>query len=367
MHTSLVAQFVNPIDRNLTAEPTGFVVPADVTVSYDSTTRKITLTGDPRALWRGANIDVLVSGWESAAHNDVAGVWFLYYNGTAFIWSNDVWEFDQLMIAAVEYQAAYKFALREPHGLMPHECHRADHKTTGTYRDSGGDLSGFTLNSTTAAERRPLISSCTIWDEDVPSVVAALNTESYTRFWLTGTETINFATASADIVSLSGNQPYFNEFTGGAWTQTLLGNNNYMSMWLMAVPVTSDAGSQPYRFIWVQGQSQGTLSAQQSLTTNDLDLGVWTNLIPEFVFIEKVIIRYTSGNWVWVERRALTGSRAVQVSSPAGFFLSSVSVDGVSLSGDGTTTNPLALTGVLADGASIATGGDTIVDALYFG
>jgi hypothetical protein len=64
---ALIQQFKNDIDRNLTQEPTGFAHPEDVIVSYDSTTRKVTLTGDPRALWRGAPIEPLVSGWESAS------------------------------------------------------------------------------------------------------------------------------------------------------------------------------------------------------------------------------------------------------------------------------------------------------------
>ena len=363
----LVAQFKNDVDRNLTQEPTGFVKPEDVGQSYDSTTRKVTLTADCRALWRGATIEPLVSGWVSEAHGDVVGPWFLYYNGTAFVWTQLAWEFTKVMIAFVDYQTAYKFAIREPHGLMPYQSHRADHKTVGTYRDSGGDVSGYVLSSTTAADRRPLISACTIWDEDIPTVNAALITESYTRMWLSGaTGVINFATASADIVALSGTQPFINSFTGGTWQQVLLSNNNYMCLWLFEIPVTSDAGSQEYRHVWMQGQTQGTLASQQSLTTNDLNLGEWGNLIPEFVFIQKVIIRYTSGNWVWTETSPLTGSRAVQVSSPAGFFLSSVSTD-ETINGDGTSTNPLSLSGIHPDGGTLASGGDTVLDALYFG
>jgi hypothetical protein len=363
----LVQQFSNEIDRNLTQEPTGFVKPEDVIVSYNSTTRKITLTGDCRALWRGSYIEPLVTGWESLAHDDTVGPWFLYFNGTAFVWSQIVWEFDKVMIALVDYQTAYKFALREPHGLMQYQVHRADHKVVGTYRDAGGDLSGYVLNSTTANNRRPLISACTIWDEDIPTVNAALATRSYTRMWLSGAGgVINFATASADIVALTGNQPLYNQFTGGAWQQTLVPNNQYMCLWLMEIPVTADAGSQAYRHVWLQGQTQGSLASQQSLTTNDLSLGEWGDLIPEFVFIEKVIIRYTNNNWVWISKNVLTGSRAVQVASPAGLFLSSVSSD-ATLSGDGTTSNPLTLSGVHPDGGTLASGGDTLLDSLYFG
>lgn len=363
----LVAQFKNEIDRNLTQEPTGFVYPESVVMSYNSTTRKVTLTGNCRALWRGATIEPLVSGWESAAHDGVVGPWFLYYNGTAFVWSQLVWEFDKVMICFVDYQTAYKFAIREPHGLMPYQSHRADHKTVGTYRDGGGDISGYVLNSTTPADRRPLISECTIWDEDVKTVNAALTTESYTRMWLSGAAgAVNFSTASADIVALTGNNPLYNQFTGGAWQQTLLPNNQYMCLWLMEVPVTDDAGSQAFRHVWLQGQSQGSLASQQALTTNNLNMGEWGSLIPEFVFIQKVIIRYTNNNWIWIQTDVVTGSRAVQVSSVSGFFLSSVSHD-ATLTGSGTTDDVLGLSGIAPNGETLATGGDTVLDSLYFG
>ena len=367
MGMGLLQQFKNDIDRNLTQEPTGFVFPADVIITYDKTTRKVTLTGDCRALWRGSIIEPLVSGWESAAHADVGGPWFLYYNGTAFVWQQLAWEFQELMIAFIDYGSVDRFGIREPHGLMPYQSHRADHKTKGTYRDSGGDVSDYVLNSTTAANRRPLISQCLIWDEDVPTTNAALATESYTRMWLSGTTgAVNFAKASADIIALSGNNPYVNTWNGTTWGQTLITNNNYACVWLLEVPVSADSGSQAYRHVWLQGQTQGSLASQQALTTNDLSMGEWGSLIPEFVFIQKVIIRFTSANWVWISTNVLTGSRAVQVSSTAGFFLSSVSTD-ATLTGDGTTTNPLGISGLHPNGLPLATGGDTILDSIYFG
>jgi hypothetical protein len=45
-----------------------------------------------------------------------------------------------------------------------------------------------------------------------------------------------------------------------------------MTVWLVALPVTSDTASQKYRYFRVQGQSQGTLQSQQNLTVNDLNL-----------------------------------------------------------------------------------------------
>jgi hypothetical protein len=368
MQTALVQQFVNQVDRNLTKEPTGFIDPSFVNVSYDSTTRKITLTGTVRALWRGAEHPTLVSGWVSAAHADVAGIYFLYWDGTSFVWANTAWEFTDIPIAFVWYGASDKWALRECHGLMESPCHREFHYVIGTYREDGGTISGYAVNSTVAADRRPLVSICNIWDEDVLSVLSALSTESYTRMWLTGANgDPAWAKASADIVALSGNQPYYNQFTGGAWQQTLLPNNAYMSMWLMAVPVASDAGSQAYRFMWLQGQSQSTsLATIQSNDTKNLDLGQFKDLAPEFVFIGRIIIRFTSGNWVLTQVDNLTGTRATQVGSPAGFYLSSVTTDST-LTGSGTTTSPLGISGVDQNGVTLANRNDSFLDAIIFG
>jgi hypothetical protein len=368
MQTALVQQFVNQVDRNLTKDPTGFVDPDLVEVTYDPVTRKVTLTGTVRTLWRGSESVPLSSGWVSEAHDDVAGSYFLYWDGTAFVWSNSAWKFSDLQIAFIWYGASDKWALRECHGLMEASCHHEFHKVIGTYRETGGTLSGYTLASTVAANRRPLISACEIWDEDTKTVNAALSSASYTLMNLTGATGIPVWTkASADIALLSGNQPYYNQFTAGAWKQTLLPNNAYMSLWLMAVPVSNDAGSQVYRFIWLQGQTQSTnLATIQANDTKDLDLGEFKSIVPEFVFIARVIIRYSGGNWALTQVNNLTGSKATQVGSPAGFYLSSVTTDGT-LTGTGTVASPLRITGVDQNGKALANRDDSFLDALIFG
>ena len=50
-------------------------------------------------------------------------------------------------------------------------------------------------------------------------------------------------------------------------------NNSYMSVWLLAMPTTSDSSSQNYRYIWVQGQANNTaLETERSLTVSSLNL-----------------------------------------------------------------------------------------------
>jgi len=345
----------------LTNEPTGFVETttgdlADIDVEYDATARTITLTGDFEAYYQGKIVSALVTGWESAAH--AAGITadvYLQYNGTAFEWTATL-DLSQLLIAVVVADAvAIRWAQRECHGLMQWQVHKELHETIGTYRESGGDLSNYTVASTVAANRRPDTSLCVIDDEDLSSdLTAQLSSETYTLMYLTLTDTINFVTASDDITRLNVAIPYWNEYTGGAWTDAAMSNNFYAAWFQLAVPTTSEAGSQAYRFIWVQPQSQSlSLSSIRAVTTGDLDLGTLVTLAPELIFINKVIMRYTAADWKITEVESLTGTSKNQIGISGG-GLSSVSVDGITIDGNGTPADPIEATGDFGSGTITA-------------
>lgn len=333
----------------VTKESTGFTEPQDVIVSYDSTTRKVTLTGTVVAYHRGTIVTALVSGWVSAAHDATVGSWFLFYDGSNFVWQmTTAWTFDQLQIAFVSYGASNKFAIRETHGLMQWQSHKELHETIGTYYNSGGDIAGVTIGSTTAAIRRPSVSETTVSDEDLTSVVTALADDGpYTTLYLTGTGTSTLTTGYAEIVPVTAANPDWNQFVTPNWVQTPMANNSYMSIWLVAVPVTADAGSQLFRYLWVQGQSNGTLTQEQGRTFNSLNLGQLSALSPEFCLIGKIIIQFTAANWRITSVEKITGTRISSTSSPSGNFLSTVSVT-APITGDGTVGSPLAMAAATA-------------------
>ena len=109
--TGLKEFTLNPItpEQTFTKEPTGFESPESVIVTYNSSTRKITLTGNTNAYFRGQKITALVSGWESDAHGSTLDLpYFLYYDGSNFVWSNTVWTFDKLQIAFCFYGTNFK-------------------------------------------------------------------------------------------------------------------------------------------------------------------------------------------------------------------------------------------------------------------
>jgi hypothetical protein len=302
-------------------DPTGFDRPDLVAVSYDSTARTITLGGTGwKAYWRGVEVAALVPTWESAAHSEDDGTYFLYYNGSEFVWGEAPWEFSNLHIAIV-FRDTANFCLRECHGLMPWTAHREFHDLLGTYLYSGGDLDNYALASTTATNRRPTVDEALIYDEDLPTTLPALSTNAYARLSLTSTNTANFAVDQTEIINLSTNQPYWNEFTGGAWQQTLFSNNHYGKIFVMAVPVTADTDCQKARFVFVQPQTtSATLATIQGVSPASLSLGHISSALAEYVFIGEIIIRYTAGNWQLIEVNKLTGSRRLQISGAASSF-----------------------------------------------
>ena len=344
---SKISDLIPFTQNTLTKEPTGFTSPADVIVTYDSTARTVTLTGTVEGYFRGTVVSALVSGWVSDAHTATTGPWFLYYNGSAFVWSQTAWAWDMLMIAFVNYGTTDKFAIRETHGLMQWQAHEEFHETIGTYISAGGDMSGYTLASTTAANRRPIVSSTMIDDEDLHTANATLTSSLYTKHYIAGAgATSTFVVETADIVPLSTNRPYFNEFTGGAWQQTLMTANSYSDVWLVAVPTSADTTSQKYRYIWVQGQTNGSLATINALTPGYLNLGQLANIATEFVFIGKIVIRYTGGNWNLTSVAKLTGTKLSQVAT-SGNYLTGVTTD-TTLTGGGTPASPLVVANPVA-------------------
>jgi hypothetical protein len=304
---------INATNQAIAAkDPTGFVDNTAIDVSYDSSARTITLTGDLRYYWRGSPL-TLTSPWTSSAHTNTTGK--TYYlstsDGTTFSWSETAWNFYDLQVAFVNYGATSKWGIREVHGMMPHDVHEEFHVVNGCFKRSGGTLGGYVIGSTTAADRRPSVAQMVVKDEDLPSTLAALaDNGPYTTAYLTGstggTGTFVYTTSDTEIVRVSGTQPYYTAVAGGVFTQTLMSNNSYSSIWLFATPVTSDAGSQTYRYIWLQGQSNGTLASEQALTPLSLDLGVIKSEFSEFVFTAQVIIQYTAANWQITQVKDLT-------------------------------------------------------------
>lgn len=301
---------------------TGFVTGLDdnnssIVVTYDSSTRKVTLTGTFEAYYQGTQVTELTTGWVSPAHNTTTGVtYFLRYDGTQFLFDTNPWAFSDMMIASVQYGATNKICLREVHGLiMDGDTHLQLHENLGTTRRLNGTIfNNYTLNSTTEANRRPQISGVKLMDEDLETDVNSLTTNSYTLRYLTGSAVRTFTTGSAEIVKLNAGVPRYNLNTGGTWSDADFPNNHYGAIFVVATPAAADSGSQPFRYMFVQPQETSLdLSVIQALTPADLTHGDSSSLLAEYNFIGKIIIQYTAANWKLISVEALIGNRTYQI------------------------------------------------------
>jgi hypothetical protein len=295
------------------------------------------------AFYRGKEVSELVSGWTSPPHNAASGSYFLSHNGTIPVWSSTPWSFGDIQIA-LAYRDTANFCLRECHGIvMSPASHQHAHETTGTYLHSGGDISNFTLASTTVANRRPDISATVIKDEDLPSTLSALTSKLYTRLQLSGAGIANLLVDQTDMINLSGNQPYYNQFTGGNWVQTLFPVNAYGKIFIMAIPTTTDSECTKNRYLFIQPQTVSTtLATINAITPYNVNIGHISTALAEYVFIGEIVVRYAAGNWTLISVSKLSGNRQYQVTSPSGSYLSTVSTN-ATLLGDGTVSNPLGV------------------------
>lgn len=349
--------------KNATKEHTGFLIPENVDLIYSSTARTITISGISQAMWRDDLITF--NNWVSDPHPTGKTVnQYLYYNGSNYIWSDNVWTFDMLLIAIVVYYGPTVgfIGQRECHGLMQWQEHFSEHMTEGTWLLSGGASSGVTLGSTTVAQRRPTIAEVSLMDEDLKTINPPQTDKLYSQHYLSGITNI-YSIDNADIVPLVGNIPRYNQLVGGLYQLTDLPTNGYMSVYRIDMPVTSDSTSQKMRSVYAPSQtiniggnaaSNATaLASQLAIDPTTLNLGSLAS--PEFRIAYQYIIRYTALNWTIVAEQFINGSKNRPVLIQNSVGLTSVNSDGT-LAGAGTIGDVLKVVDVNLAPRTILTG-----------
>ncbi len=323
-----------------TDHPTGFEDPNNVGVAYSFGDRTITLThpSGTIAWWYEGTRHTVASPWTSAAHTDSTDSWFLTLNGdiTAESWSDSPWALNEVQVAYVSYtsgSAAGSFAMRETHGLMPWQSHEEFHRTTGTYWRSGLGLTAATYVVYTAAtapaavaDNTPGVDSGVIADEDLQTTINTLTEGTYTTAYRSGgSGTWTFDTTDTTPYFVTANRLQWNQNTGVTWQLTDVTEDSYINVYDFAVPVASDSDSQKYAHIWISGQAEYTsLAAAQLEFPQNLDLGSFTTLSPEFVAVNRITYQYNasgvgavgvgvSGRCKIMAVTSLRGTRASQV------------------------------------------------------
>jgi hypothetical protein len=212
--------------------------------------------------------------------------------GASITWSSSPWSFDTNAPIALAIVSATlgTFAVNETHGLMPWQAHRELHEQIGTYRRSGGTLTAGTYavqpGSPTDADNTPGVDVAVVADEDLPTTIPAWTQGTYTQLRnVAGSMT----TSTGSLPFRMGtNYPLVN--IGGAEVEGATGD--YLNVYAVFVPTTSDAGSQAYRVLWLQPQVEhSSLANAQAEQFSSLTLADLTNLLPEFCAYIRVTYR----------------------------------------------------------------------------
>jgi hypothetical protein len=282
-------------------ELTGFVDPANIIVTYDSTARTIMLSRlDAGAIeyYNEGDKYSLASGWISDPHDSTLNAkyfLFLHANGVG-TWYNVFPGFDNgAYVAQINYFAAYKFAIRECHGLMAWQTWEHLHRNVGTYRLSGGAVTGgtYSLLSDTVAAVTPGLDSMVVVDEDLPSTIAALsNGGLYTLMYINAGEPI-FTLGSSLPYPVSGaNNLQYN--AGGNGLTEITTNDRYINIYAIAIPTASDNGSQSYRYVWITGQNLYTSTAAAAAEDiRSFTFGTtFASIVPESYIYVRFTLRY---------------------------------------------------------------------------
>lgn len=342
-----------------TKDPTGFVDPDNISCSYDSTARTVSCThaGGIEYYWRGVK-HTLASPWTSSAHTNSAGRYFLYSaDGSTFEWSTTAWTYDQLQVAIANYQTADKFGLSETHGLMPWQAHQEAHDLLGTYRVSGGSLTAgtYTENTATDAATTPGFDVAVIKDEDVSHTVAAWSQGTYTTLRIGASSVATFDTTASFPFRSSGSYILVNDPATGA--ETAAATNQFVNVYQVMIPATSDVNSQKYRMVMLQPQKAYTsLAAAQAEDSRSLALGNLSSQSLEYVVYARITYVMSAGDANTGKCRIatggvtyITGSRQGQTTS--GNFIAGPSASATYIVQTADTTIPNAQAmGALATG-----------------
>ena len=320
---------------------TGFIDPANVTISYNWSGRTITLSGNLTYMWKGVE-HTLTSPWTSSGHTTSTGNWYLAStDGINFVWGRSMWNFYEIAVASVNYKATSvaTFGNRESHGLMDWRVHEELHHTIGTWLSSGGlaTAGSYTENLATDAAVSPSFDAALIEDEDLSTTIPLLNkANGYTLMNIgTGSTSVYTLGATRPFLSAGANQYiYVNNVLTGAMTAGV--NARWYNVYQILVPVTSDVNSQKYRMVLLQPQVTFiSLAAAQAEDTRGLSLGNLSTSSGEFVLYARISYLTSNANSNYGRVTIPTGG----ITYVVGTRMSQVTVNGISASNHANLSN----------------------------
>ncbi len=247
---------------------------ANVGISYNATTRKITVTGT--FFYYNLGIKYIKNAvTEEVTHADTIGGYFIYYVGSTLTLSTSAWDLIQhVPVCFVTYNntGATTFwagkqgiVYDERHGIiMDGRSHEEFHRKIGCYASE----TGFALNGTysVATGTGGLIANSfgvdggTIYDEDLATTIAILNDNAgvgnqYPIFYRVGSGSEWRWYVNNLPYLFSGTDIVYNQLTGGSYQTTAISTNGrFVNYYICATPELSGT----YRFIIIMGQVEHT-------------------------------------------------------------------------------------------------------------
>ncbi len=290
---------------------TGFPVDSSgnylCTLSYNETTRTVTLapTGSDFIVFCGGV--PYTKGSASIAHDDVQGGHFIYYDAGTLTYSTTPWDIlRHAMVAYVFWDATNNRGIcldERHHAGRDLWWHRNQHTAEGTKATSGFAATGYTLSDgSTDAAVTYAIASGVVEDEDIKVTTAALpDAGPYTLLYRSGAagDWVIDRTPVRPFLD-SGTALQYNQSTGATWQLTALTEDYYVNYWVMAstaIPVANMTPSPTttQQIIIVPGQAiYSTEAAAHAESVGNLSWG--TIPLSEVVPLYQVTMRYNASN-----------------------------------------------------------------------
>jgi hypothetical protein len=242
-----------------------------VALSYDTATRKVTLTP------AGADFDIYVRAEKftitgthvSEAHSASAGNYFYYHNGSAFVWSTDPWPFDEAPICYVIWTGADGVGYFELHTTSRDaNIHKNLHFSQGTQVKTRGALSGYTLTTDSDAGVSWALAETTILDEDIELPLDAVSDGGPYTVWYRTTAGAWTFNEGNTLPFLYGTYPQWNRTSD--WTMQDASSNYFVNYYIFATPALETQ----QQIILIPGQQQhATLALAQAESVASLSYG----------------------------------------------------------------------------------------------
>ena len=221
----------------------GFDNRTDSTLTYDSSTRTVTLTQTGGVKYWYGGVQVTGAATITATHGTTAGSYFFYFNSTTptITVTTTPWSLENdVCIVYVYWDGTKGVAWEERHASQRDpKYHAYLHSTRGTRKANVGlNISGYTLeNGSSDANVRYALSSGTVNDEDIAVTVPAVTSGGPYMIWYRNGAAWTYSTTRTEPYEIGATYIKYDN----AGTPTEATSGKYVNYWLFATTALLEA------------------------------------------------------------------------------------------------------------------------------